>query len=70
MPSERATMPNETHQSMLRRGASLGLCLQAGEVATTGRNAMTDFVRWLRQAIFLGLMAWGLVNLIILLLPA
>ena len=70
MPSERPKMPNETHQSMLRRGASLGLRLQAGEVVTTGESAMTDFVLWIRQAIFLVLAAWGLVNLIILLVPA
>lgn len=34
MPSERPIMPGETHQSLLRYGASRGLPIQAGEVAT------------------------------------
>lgn len=33
MPSERPNMPSETYEKMLRRGASRGLGLQAGEVA-------------------------------------
>ena len=33
MPSEAPRMPGQTHKSMLNRGSSKGLGLQAGEVA-------------------------------------
>jgi hypothetical protein len=33
MPTESPKMPDETYESMLRRGESRGLGLQAGEVA-------------------------------------
>ena len=33
MPSERPTLPRDTHAHMLRRGSSNGLGLQAWEVA-------------------------------------
>jgi len=38
MPSETPRLPQETYQKMLRRGASGGLGLQAGDVAEFPRR--------------------------------
>lgn len=46
MPTEQPHMPNETYESMLRRGASKGLGVQAFEVAYVSKKskAMTVLV--------------------------
>jgi hypothetical protein len=52
-------MPAETHQSMLRRGASNGLSLQAYEVASMDKtkSVMSGLVA-IAFILFLGLALW------------
>ena len=72
MPSERATMPMETHLNLLRHGASLGLCLQAGEIAEYKRKSkVMNAFKWIcRELLILGILLCTIGAFIYFMVPA
>jgi hypothetical protein len=48
MPSETPTMPQETHQHMLKQGGNTHMPIQAYEVAWNGKDSRrVTIVRWI-----------------------